>query len=73
LWFRAQALSLELNCTAPEATREHIVQARWFSANEVSALEAVFPPLLKDAQWLRDVRESVPTPRLLGVREMAFH
>lgn len=71
LWFTATLIGGTLDCSAHEATREHIVEAAFLSRAEFEG-KTVFPPMLH-AQYWDDKATGFAFPKYLGVREMAFY
>lgn len=57
---------------APEAVREHIVEARFFSKEEIqNERKDIFPDILKDRFW-SDLATGFPKFEYIGLREMAY-
>jgi len=72
-WVLCRFLSGELSTAAPEATREHIVEARFLDKTEVTNLaQPVFPAILRDQFWV-DCQREFPEFRYLGNRAMEFY
>jgi ADP-ribose pyrophosphatase YjhB (NUDIX family) len=66
--FRGGTLSVE----AYEAVREHIVEARFFSEEELRKEERdVFPEVLRDRIWT-DKRDGFKKFEYIGLKEMAY-
>ncbi len=73
-WFAAELLGGEIETSQIEATREHIVGARFFSRDELADADAevmVFPRELRDRVWL-DRREGFAAPVMLPLRKLEF-
>ena len=71
VWFAGHLVGGILNCGAPEARSEHIVEAAWLAREELKA-KTVFPPMLLDDYW--DDKEAGRTePRYVGLRQMDFY
>lgn len=70
VWFTARLVGGTLDTSAPEATREHIVEAAFLPPEEFQG-KLVFPPMLRREYW-RDRADGFAFPRYLGVREMEF-
>jgi ADP-ribose pyrophosphatase YjhB (NUDIX family) len=71
VWFTGRLIGGDLDCSAHEAVREHIVEAAWLSRSEL-ADRTVFPPMLHHEYW-QDKEQGFSTPRYVGLREMAFY
>ena len=71
LWYLCEFLGGELDASKQEATREHIVAARFVKRAELSKL-TVFPHTLTEDVW-RDKNQKPVVPRYLGLREMDFY
>ena len=62
----------DLSVEAHEAVREHIVEARFFSKEEIrNEPRDVFPEILKDRFW-NDLTAGFPNFEYIGLREMAY-
>lgn len=72
-WVLCTLIGGSLSVTAPEASREHIVEAKYFSKSEVnSEKRRIFPELLRDQFW-DDMASGFPEFKYLGMREMEFY
>jgi 8-oxo-dGTP diphosphatase len=71
VWFLGKLLGGSLDFSRSEATREHIVEAAWFSRSEFEG-KIVFPPMLKNEYW-SDRNSGFAYPRYTGVRKMEFY
>ena len=71
VWFSGRLIGGRLDVSAPEALREHIVEAAWLSRSEFEG-KTVFPPMLNADYW-HDRQHGFAFPRYVGVREMAFY
>lgn len=71
IWFSGRLIGGCLDVSAPEALREHIVEAAWLSRSEFEG-KTVFPPMLNADYW-HDRQQDFAFPRYVGVREMAFY
>lgn len=60
-----------IDTSAEEATREHIVGARFMSRDEIST-HTVFPEVVSNRLWA-DLKANIPSPIYLGLREMEFY
>ena len=69
-WFAAELLGGEIATSQIEATREHIVGARFFSRDELADV-MVFPRELRDRVWL-DRCQGFAAPILLPMRKLDF-
>ena len=69
-WFVGELIGGNLDVSAIEATREFIVNARFFNRSELAGI-VVFPPIVTDRIW-RDREVGFHEPIHLGLREMAF-
>ena len=70
LWFTARLIGGNLDCSANEAIREHIVEAAWLSRSEFEG-KTIFPPMLLKDYW-KDRERGFASSRYIGLREMAF-
>lgn len=70
IWFLGRATGGVLNATSPEAQREHIVEAAWFSRAEL-AERTVYPPVLNSTYW-EDRRGGVSLPRYFPPRPIEY-
>ena len=68
--FATELIGGELATSQIEATREHIVGARFFTSDELADL-MVFPRELRDRVWL-DRRNGFAAPILLPLRKLEF-
>ncbi len=72
-WVLCRYISGEISTSAPEATREHIVEASFLGESEIKAIKKpVFPVVLNDPFW-QDLEEGFPQLKYLGNREMEFY
>lgn len=71
VWFIGHLIGGQLDVSASEARREHIVEAAWLGRAEFAG-KTVFPPMLAADYW-RDRQSGFAFPRYVGVREMAFY
>ncbi len=72
-WVLCEYLTGEISTTAPEATREHIVEASLFSEKLIKEqTKPVFPDVLLSDFW-RDRKNGFPDFRYLGNRAMEFY
>jgi 8-oxo-dGTP diphosphatase len=71
LWFTGRLVGGNLDCSAHEAAREHIVEAAWLSRSQFDS-KTVFPPMLLNEYW-HDRKRGFASPRYIGLREMAFY
>ena len=71
VWFTARIVAGSLNCLAPEAVREHIVETAFLSPAEFEG-KIVFPPVLLREYW-QDKEAGFLHPRYVGLREMEFY
>ena len=69
-WFIAELVGGEIETSQVEATREHIVAARFFTKEELAEV-MVFPLELRDRVWL-DRCQGFATPIMLPLRKLAF-
>ena len=69
-WFVGELISGKLDASALEASREFIVNARFFSRSELAG-KVVFPPIVSERVWF-DRADGFREPVHLGLREMAF-
>lgn len=71
-WILCRYLSGEISTAAPEATREHIVEASYFTEPQIKSMnQPVFPHVLYDEFW-DDLKKGFPELKYLGNREMEF-
>lgn len=71
LWFCARWVGGALDVSAPEAAREHIVEAAFLSPAEFEG-KIVFPPMVHRDYWV-DRAAGFPRPRCVGLRELEFY
>jgi 8-oxo-dGTP diphosphatase len=72
VWFICQLLGGALSTAAQEATREHIIDARFFTESEIKGEPRdVFPEILRNAFW-DDFKSGFPSFRHLSLRKMAY-
>jgi len=71
LWFTGHLVGGTLDTSAPEATREWIVEAAFLSRSDFDG-RTVFPPMLHGAYW-EDRATGFATPRYVGLRKMSFY
>ena len=71
VWFTGRIVGGSLNSSAPEAAREHIVEAAFLSLAEFDG-KIVFPPMLHGDYW-KDKEACFTHPRYVGLREMEFY
>ncbi len=69
-WFAAELVGGEIETNQIEASREHIVGARFFTRDALTNV-MVFPTELRDRVWL-DRREGFVAPILLPLRKLEF-
>jgi len=70
VWFTARYVAGDLDATANEAVREHIVDARFMTRAELAG-KTVYPSVLAGDFW-QDLAAGFPQPRYLGLRSMEF-
>jgi 8-oxo-dGTP diphosphatase len=71
-WIVCQLIDGSLSTAAHEATREHIVDARFFTESEIKdEPRDVFPEILRNAFW-DDFKSGFPAFRHMGLRKMAY-
>jgi len=71
-WILFEFKSGDISVEAYEAVREHIVEARFFSEEELRIEPRdVFPSVLRDRIWA-DMKSGFPHFEYLGLREMAY-
>ena len=71
IWFVGRAIGGHLDTSRIEATREHIVEAAWWSREEFDG-KTVFPPMLHRDYWA-DKQSGFAFPRYVGIRAMEFY
>jgi len=72
-WVLCKLISGDLSVEAPEAVREHIVEARFFSHAEIKSEKLkIFPKLILDRFW-EDLSLGFPEFRYLGIQKMEFY
>jgi len=72
-WVLCSLAGGSLSVEAPEATREHIVEAKFFSRTEADAEKRhIFPELILTDFW-EDLALGFPEFRFLGIRKMEFY
>ncbi len=71
LWFVGRLLGGKLDATAPEAQREHIVEAAFVAPADFGA-RIVFP-LMLHTHYTADKAAGFATPRYMGMRHMEFY
>ena len=71
VWIAARLVGGTLDCGAPEARSEHIVEAAWLAREELED-KTVFPPMLLDDYW-DDKAAGRTEPRYVGLRQMDFY
>lgn len=69
-WFVGELIGGNLDVSAFEASREFIVNARFFNRSELAG-KVVFPPAIHERVW-QDCVDGFCEPVYLGLREMAF-
>lgn len=69
-WFTARFVAGKLCTSSAEAAAEHIVEAAWFSPDQLNGLQ-VFPALVTERYW-SDRALGFPTVHHAGLRSMAF-
>jgi 8-oxo-dGTP diphosphatase len=67
VWFAGRLIGGTLDCGAPEARSEHIVEAAF--AREELGDKTVFPPMLLSDYW-EDRAAGRTEPRYVGLRQM---
>jgi len=71
-WILCELTGGEISVEAEEATREHIVEARFFTEEELKKeTKDVFPEVLRDRVW-KDKRAGFKGLEYLGLRSMAY-
>lgn len=72
-WVLCALVGGDLSVDAPEAAREHIVEAKFFSHSEVkSEKRRIFPELISNEFW-KDLSLGFPEFKYLGFRKMEFY
>ena len=72
-WVLCSLSGGELSVAAPEATREHIVEAKFFSRSDVdSESRSIFPEIISRDFW-QDLSHGFPEFKYIGMREMEFY
>lgn len=71
VWFSGLLLGGTLDCGAPEARNEHIVEAAWLTREQMGG-KTVFPPMLLGDYW-NDRPAGRAEPRYVGLRQMDFY
>ncbi len=72
-WVLCTLVGGELSVEALEATREHIVEARFFSRSEVkSEKRKIFPEQISNEFW-DDLSSGFPEFKYLGIRKMEYY
>ncbi|HQR78501.1 MAG TPA: NUDIX hydrolase [Burkholderiaceae bacterium] len=71
VWFAGRSMGGTLDCGAPDARSEHIVDAAWLTREELFG-KAVFPPMLLGDYW-DDKATGRTEPRYVGLRQMEFY
>ena len=71
VWFIGRLIGGDIDTSAIEATREHIVEAAWLSRGEFEG-KIVFPPMLHSDYW-RDKESGFAYPRYMGLRHLEFY
>jgi len=72
-WILCRLIDGNLSVGAPEATRENIVEARFFSRDDIQKEKRpVFPEVLCDQLW-KDYADDFPAFKYLGIRAMEFY
>ena len=71
-WILFELTGGALSVEAYEAAREHIVEARFFTEDELRKEQRdVFPEILRDRVWV-DMKAGFPRFEYLGLRAMAY-
>jgi ADP-ribose pyrophosphatase YjhB (NUDIX family) len=68
IWFTGRVIGGELTNSAPGASAEHIVDARFVGRDEFEG-KTIFPTVLRDQYW-SDKAQGFASVRYLGIREM---
>lgn len=68
LWFYCKDLGGGPSAKAPEAVREDIVSAGFYSRDELMG-KTVYPPELERVEFWRRLEEGFPTTKYLGLRQ----
>ncbi|MDA3873731.1 MAG: NUDIX domain-containing protein [Kiritimatiellae bacterium] len=72
-WFVCELKGGAISTDADEAVREHIVEAGFFSREEIQAEQKdVFPELLHEEFW-NDLQDGFSVFRHINLREMAYY
>jgi len=72
-WILCKLIGGAISVSAPEAARENIVEARFFSDSDISNEDRViFPPLLRDCFW-EDLSKGFTTMKYLGIHAMTHY
>jgi 8-oxo-dGTP diphosphatase len=72
-WILCRYISGEISTSAPEATREYIVEASWLDENQIKSMAMrVFPEVLINNFW-KDLQDGFPELKYLGNRQMEFY
>jgi len=72
-WVLCRLVGGNMSVEAPEATRENIVEARFFSREEIqNEQRPVFPEIVNTRLW-EDYADDFPAFRYLGIRAMEFY
>ncbi len=72
-WVLCRYLSGEISTTAPEATREHITEASFFSQTQLQKIEIpIFPAVMNNEFW-QDLEDGFPELKYLGNSKMEFY
>lgn len=70
-WYLCQYLRGEIDCSAEEASREYIVDARFLAREELKD-KITFPSVIQEPVW-QDINNQQHAPRYLGLRKMEFY
>jgi ADP-ribose pyrophosphatase YjhB (NUDIX family) len=71
MWFFCKGFSGALSVAAHEAEREHIVEANFYSRDEIKG-KVAFPPILFTDEFWQNASHSFPQMEYLGLREREF-
>jgi 8-oxo-dGTP diphosphatase len=71
IWFTGRVVGGELTSSAPGASAEHIVDARFVGRDEFEG-KVIFPSVLREQYW-SDKAQGFTSVRYLGIREMSTY
>lgn len=71
MWYFCKGFSGTISVEAQEAKREHIVEANFYSRDEIEG-KVAFPPILFTDKFWKNASRGFPQMEYLGLREREF-